>query len=234
LSNRRLFQIYLQLLSGEQVTAAELAEETGASKRTIYRDVQRLMESGLQIQGATGIGYRCANPGAAALLLSATRCARWSRGRTPCSRRATRRSSPGRARCSTRRASSFRHGAAEIRAQVIIGSMQAISIGGQDFGVTVQKALNRQRPTPRVSRAAKSRYEHAVAHHCHRWSKRRRKDDLCPRVPASRGGLSRLHQRRPDRRRVVTFPSGSCRGARGSFDAVRDQVPCRDRSKLRV
>lgn len=69
---QRLFQIYLRLLPGEQVTAAELAQETGASERTIYRDVQRLTEAGLQIHAAAGVGYRLrAPPALPPLLLTA-------------------------------------------------------------------------------------------------------------------------------------------------------------------
>lgn len=52
--NQRLFQIYLRLLPGEQVTAAELAEEMGASEITIYRDVQHLADAGLPVHGAAG------------------------------------------------------------------------------------------------------------------------------------------------------------------------------------
>jgi len=70
MNNRRLFQIYLRLLSGEPVTAAGLAEETGASERTIYRDVQRLVEAGLQVHGAAGVGYRLREPPALPLLLA--------------------------------------------------------------------------------------------------------------------------------------------------------------------
>ena len=69
MSEGRLFQIYLRLLPGEQLTAAELAEATGASERTIYRDVQRLAEAGLQVHGAAGVGYRLREPPALPPLL---------------------------------------------------------------------------------------------------------------------------------------------------------------------
>jgi predicted DNA-binding transcriptional regulator YafY len=69
MGTQRLFQIYLRLLPGEQVTAAELAAEMGASERTIYRDVQRLVEAGLQVHGAAGIGYRLREPPALPPLL---------------------------------------------------------------------------------------------------------------------------------------------------------------------
>ena len=62
MSTQRLFQLYLRLLSGEPVTAAALAQELDASERTIYRDVQRLAEAGLQVHGAAGVGYRLREP----------------------------------------------------------------------------------------------------------------------------------------------------------------------------
>ena len=53
----RLFQI-VQLLRGRRVvTAAELAEELEVSPRTIYRDVQDLLASGVPIEGEAGLGY---------------------------------------------------------------------------------------------------------------------------------------------------------------------------------
>lgn len=58
----RLFCIYLELLPGERVTAADLAEAAGASERTVYRDIERLVNAGLSIQGAPGIGYRLLEP----------------------------------------------------------------------------------------------------------------------------------------------------------------------------
>ena len=69
MNSRRLFQIYLRLLPGEQVTAAELARDTGVSERTVYRDVQRLVEAGLQVHGAAGVGYRLREPPALPPLL---------------------------------------------------------------------------------------------------------------------------------------------------------------------
>lgn len=41
----------------QPVTAASLAEETGVSERTIYRDIQSLRASGALIDGAAGAGY---------------------------------------------------------------------------------------------------------------------------------------------------------------------------------
>src|SRR3990170_5725015 len=72
MDTQRLFQIYLLLLPGEQVTAVQLAQATGASERTVYRDLQRLAQAGLQVHGAAGVGYRLREPAALPpLLLSA-------------------------------------------------------------------------------------------------------------------------------------------------------------------
>jgi predicted DNA-binding transcriptional regulator YafY len=42
------------------VTAATLARELGVSKRTVYRDVRDLEESGVPVEGEAGVGYRLA------------------------------------------------------------------------------------------------------------------------------------------------------------------------------
>jgi len=53
----RLFQI-VQLLRGQRVvTAAELAQELEISPRTVYRDIQDLVASGVPIEGEAGVGY---------------------------------------------------------------------------------------------------------------------------------------------------------------------------------
>jgi predicted DNA-binding transcriptional regulator YafY len=53
----RLFQI-IQLLRGRRITtAAWLAEELEVSARTIYRDIQDLILSGVPIEGEAGVGY---------------------------------------------------------------------------------------------------------------------------------------------------------------------------------
>jgi len=53
----RLFQI-VQLLRGRRVvTASTLAQELEVSLRTVYRDVQDLVASGVPIQGEAGVGY---------------------------------------------------------------------------------------------------------------------------------------------------------------------------------
>ncbi|MEM6710255.1 MAG: YafY family protein [Pseudomonadota bacterium] len=54
----RLFQIVLQLGRGRVVTARTLAERFDVSERTIYRDVQDLVASGVPIEGEAGVGYR--------------------------------------------------------------------------------------------------------------------------------------------------------------------------------
>lgn len=42
----------------QPVTAARLAEETGVSQRTLYRDIESLRAAGAIIDGAAGYGYR--------------------------------------------------------------------------------------------------------------------------------------------------------------------------------
>jgi predicted DNA-binding transcriptional regulator YafY len=54
----RLFEIVLQLGRGRVLTAAKLAERLEVSERTIYRDIQNLMTSGVPIDGEAGVGYR--------------------------------------------------------------------------------------------------------------------------------------------------------------------------------
>lgn len=53
----RLFQIVLLLGRGRVVTARTLAERLEVSERTIYRDIQDLVASGVPIDGEPGIGY---------------------------------------------------------------------------------------------------------------------------------------------------------------------------------
>lgn len=53
----RLFQI-IQFLQGRRlVTARQLAERLEVSERTVYRDVQDLVLSGVPIEGEAGVGY---------------------------------------------------------------------------------------------------------------------------------------------------------------------------------
>ena len=54
----RLATLYLVLADGGLTTAATLAEATGASVRTVYRDVERLRGVGLEIEGTSRLGYR--------------------------------------------------------------------------------------------------------------------------------------------------------------------------------
>ena len=53
----RLATIYLMLADGETCTAEALAEATGAGRRTVYRDIERLRAAGLEIKGTTRLGY---------------------------------------------------------------------------------------------------------------------------------------------------------------------------------
>lgn len=53
----RLFQIIQILRRGKLVTAQDLAKELEVSTRTIYRDIQDLMASGVPIDGEAGVGY---------------------------------------------------------------------------------------------------------------------------------------------------------------------------------
>ena len=53
----RLFQIVLRLGRGRVVTAQSLAEHLEVSQRTIYRDIQDLIASGIPIAGEAGVGY---------------------------------------------------------------------------------------------------------------------------------------------------------------------------------
>ena len=55
----RLFKL-VTLLQGRRtaITAQALAEELGVALRTVYRDVQALILSGVPIDGEAGVGYR--------------------------------------------------------------------------------------------------------------------------------------------------------------------------------
>lgn len=53
----RLFELVLLLRRGPVITATDLARELQVSERTIYRDVQALILSGVPVEGEAGIGY---------------------------------------------------------------------------------------------------------------------------------------------------------------------------------
>lgn len=57
--SERLFQL-VTLLQGRRtaITAQALAEELGVAVRTVYRDMQALILSGVPIDGEAGVGYR--------------------------------------------------------------------------------------------------------------------------------------------------------------------------------
>ncbi len=57
--SERLFQL-VTLLQGRRtaITAQALAEELGVAMRTVYRDIQALILSGVPIDGEAGVGYR--------------------------------------------------------------------------------------------------------------------------------------------------------------------------------
>lgn len=54
----RLFQIVQLLRVRRLATAADLAAELEVSTRTVYRDVQDLIDGGVPIDGEAGVGYR--------------------------------------------------------------------------------------------------------------------------------------------------------------------------------
>jgi len=53
----RLFQIIQYLRSRRITTAKWLSEKLEVSERTIYRDIQDLLMSGVPLEGETGVGY---------------------------------------------------------------------------------------------------------------------------------------------------------------------------------
>ncbi|MGB3244976.1 MAG: YafY family protein [Sulfitobacter sp.] len=54
----RLFQITRMMQDGKVVRASDIAAQLGVSLRTIYRDMDRLVASGLPLHGTRGTGYR--------------------------------------------------------------------------------------------------------------------------------------------------------------------------------
>lgn len=53
----RLFQIVQYLRNRKLTTARWLAEKLGVSERTVYRDIQDLVLSGVPLEGEAGVGY---------------------------------------------------------------------------------------------------------------------------------------------------------------------------------
>ncbi|MDF0600091.1 YafY family protein [Psychromarinibacter sp. C21-152] len=58
----RLYSLIQTLRDGRYHKAAELAADQGVSERTIWRDMETLMASGVPVQGERGIGYRMTAP----------------------------------------------------------------------------------------------------------------------------------------------------------------------------
>lgn len=56
----RLASIYMILADGMSQSASALAEATGAGKRTVYRDIERLRAAGLEIEGTPRLGFTLA------------------------------------------------------------------------------------------------------------------------------------------------------------------------------
>lgn len=54
----RLFEIMQMLRNCDLHRAQDIAAQMGVSERTIYRDMDKLIASGVPIEGARGIGYR--------------------------------------------------------------------------------------------------------------------------------------------------------------------------------
>lgn len=59
--NDRLFDILQTLRDGQLHRAEDLARAHGVSPRTIYRDMDTLVASGVPVMGARGVGYRIAD-----------------------------------------------------------------------------------------------------------------------------------------------------------------------------
>lgn len=53
----RLFQLVILLRRSRTITARDLADQLGVSERTIYRDIQSLVLSGVPVEGEAGVGY---------------------------------------------------------------------------------------------------------------------------------------------------------------------------------
>ena len=53
----RLFRLVLLLRRARVTTAQRLARELEVSERTVYRDIQSLILSGVPVEGEAGVGY---------------------------------------------------------------------------------------------------------------------------------------------------------------------------------
>lgn len=60
--DQRLFELIRILRDGRLHTAAELAQATGVSVRTIWRDVAVMAATGLPVEGERGLGYILRSP----------------------------------------------------------------------------------------------------------------------------------------------------------------------------
>ncbi|MBV0911462.1 helix-turn-helix transcriptional regulator [Anianabacter salinae] len=58
----RLFELISLLRDGKVHRGSDLAQRMGVSDRTLYRDMETLIASGLPVEGARGIGYRMTAP----------------------------------------------------------------------------------------------------------------------------------------------------------------------------
>jgi predicted DNA-binding transcriptional regulator YafY len=58
----RLFEIVQLFRHGRLVKAKEIADAVGCSLRTVYRDVDRLIATGIPIEGERGVGYILREP----------------------------------------------------------------------------------------------------------------------------------------------------------------------------
>lgn len=53
----RLFQLILLMREGRVLTSQYLSEKLGVSSRTVYRDISDLVDSGVPIDGQSGVGF---------------------------------------------------------------------------------------------------------------------------------------------------------------------------------
>ena len=58
----RLFELIQILRDGRLHRGRDLAERLGVSLRTVYRDMERLMNSGVPVEGERGLGYAMTAP----------------------------------------------------------------------------------------------------------------------------------------------------------------------------